>query len=182
NWAKSIDASGRPVLTDKIPTPQGTYICPGIEGATNWFSPSYSPDTGLYYVIAKEGCNTFFAKPRKFVPGETYYNTGTNHTSTEKTEKILLALSPQDGKAVWSYPQIGATRSWAGVLTTAGGLLFFGDDSESVEAVEASTGRVLWHFNTGQVMRASPMTYAVDGVQYVAIAAGGDVFGFSLPH
>lgn len=182
NWATGVDASGRPVLSGRIPTAQGTYICPGIEGATNWFSPSYSPDTGLYYVIAKEGCNTFFAKPRKFVPGETYYNTGTNHTSTEKTEKILLALSPKDGKTVWSYPQIGLARSWAGILTTAGGLLFFGDDSESFEAIDASNGSVLWHFNTGQVMRASPMSYAVDGVQYVAIAAGGDVFSFSLAH
>ena len=182
NWATGVDASGRPVLSGRIPTAQGTYICPGIEGATNWFSPSYSPNTELYYVIAKEGCNTFFAKPRKFVPGETYYNTGTNHTSTEKTEKILLALSPKDGKTVWSYPQIGLARSWAGILTTAGGLLFFGDDSESFEAIDASNGSVLWHFNTGQVMRASPMSYAVDGVQYVAIAAGGDVFSFSLAH
>jgi len=129
-----------------------------------------------------EGCNTFFAKPRQFVPGETFYNTGTSHSSTEKSQKILLALSPLDGKVVWSYPQIGSGRSWAGTLTTAGGLVFFGDDSESFEAVDASTGRPLWHFNTGQVMRASPMTYAVDSVQYVAISAGSDVFSFSLPH
>jgi alcohol dehydrogenase (cytochrome c) len=67
-------------------------------------------------------------------------------------------------------------------LTTAGGLLFFGDDSESFEAVDASTGRPLWHFNAGQMIRASPMTYAVDGEQYVAIAAGGDILTFSLPH
>jgi alcohol dehydrogenase (cytochrome c) len=77
---------------------------------------------------------------------------------------------------------VGSGRSWGGTLTTAGGLLFFGDDSESFEAVEASNGRVLWHFNTGQMMRASPMSYAVDGAQYVAIAAGSDVFSFSLPH
>jgi alcohol dehydrogenase (cytochrome c) len=67
-------------------------------------------------------------------------------------------------------------------LTTAGGLVFFGDDSESFEAVDASTGRPLWHFNTGQVMRASPMTYAVEGVQFVSVAAGSDIFSFSLPH
>jgi len=76
---------------------------------------------------------------------------------------------------------VGAGKSWAGTLTTAAGLLFFGDDSESLEAVDAATGRPLWHFNTGQLMRASPMTYAVDGVQYVVIAAGSDVFSFSLP-
>ena len=116
------------------------------------------------------------------MPGETFYNTGTSRSSTEKSQKILLALSPLDGKLVWSYPQVGSGRSWAGTLTTAGGLVFFGDDSESFEAVDASTGRPLWHFNTGQVMRASPMTYAVDNVQYVAISAGSDVFSFSLPH
>jgi alcohol dehydrogenase (cytochrome c) len=182
NWAKGVNATGRPILTGRIPTPEGTYICPGIEGATNWFSPSYNPDTKLFYVIALEACNVFFAKPRQFTPGETFYNTGTNHSSTVGSQKILLALSPPDGKVVWSYPQVGFGRSWGGTLTTAGGLLFFGDDSESFEAVDASTGRALWHFNTGQLMRASPMTYAVDGVQYVAVSAGSDVFSFSLPH
>ncbi len=182
NWAKGVDASGRPILTGQIPSPEGTYICPGIDGATNWFSPSYNPDTGFLYVIALERCDIFFAKPRKFELGQTFYNTGTNRPPTEKSQKILLALSPSDGKAVWRYPQVGSGRSWGGTLTTAGGLLFFGDDSESFEAVEASNGRVLWHFNTGQMMHASPMSYAVDGAQYVAIAAGSDVFSFSLSH
>ena len=181
-WATGLDASGRPILSGKIPTQEGTYICPGIEGATNWFSPSYNPDTGLFYFLALEDCNTFFAKPRNFTPGETFYNTGTNHSSTEKSGKILLAFSLKEGKAVWRSPQVGAGKSWAGTLTTAAGLLFFGDDSESLEAVDVATGRPLWHFNTGQLMRASPMTYAVDGVQYVVIAAGSDVFSFSLPH
>src|ERR1700719_1544883 len=67
NWAKGVDGSGRPILSGRIPTADGTYICPGIDGATNWFSPSYNPDTGLFYVLALENCNTVFAKPRKFV-------------------------------------------------------------------------------------------------------------------
>jgi alcohol dehydrogenase (cytochrome c) len=83
---------------------------------------------------------------------------------------------------VWRYPQAGSGRSWGGTLTTAGGLVFFGNDSESFEAVDASTGRSLWHFNTGQLMHASPMTYAVDGTQYVTISVGSDVFTFSLMH
>ena len=182
NWAKGVDAFGRPILSGRIPSPEGTYICPGIEGATNWFSPSYNPETGLFYVIALEGCNTFFSKARKFTPGETFYNTGTSPSATEKLQKVLLALSPVNGKVVWRYVQVGNGRSWGGTLTTAAGLLFFGDDSESFEAVDASTGRALWHFNTGQQMHASPMAYAVGGVQYVAVAAGSDVFSFSLPH
>jgi alcohol dehydrogenase (cytochrome c) len=83
---------------------------------------------------------------------------------------------------VWSYPQVGGGDSWGGTLTTASGLVFFGDDAGSLEGVEARTGRALWHFYTGQTMYASPMTYMVDGVQSVAVAAGSDIFSFSLPH
>jgi alcohol dehydrogenase (cytochrome c) len=180
NWATGIDASGRPVLSGRIPTAQGTNICPGIDGATNWFSPSYNPDSGLFYVMALESCDLFLAKPKEFVKGETFYNTGTSRPPGERLQKVLLALSVADGKRAWSYPQIGHGDSWGGTLTTAGGLVFFADDSNSFEAVEARTGHVLWHFNTGQVMRASPMTYSVAGVQYVATAAGSDVFCFSL--
>jgi len=182
NWAKGVNASGRPILSGRIPSVDGTYICPGIDGATNWFSPSYNPDTGLFYVIALESCNQFFAKPRDFVRGETYYNTGTKLAPDEHSQKIVLALSVADGKAVWRYPQVGAGESWGGTLTTAGRLVFFGDDAESLEAVDAATGRALWHFNTGQRFRASPMTYAVDGVQFVAVSAESDIFSFALPH
>jgi alcohol dehydrogenase (cytochrome c) len=132
--------------------------------------------------MALEGCNTYFASPRKFVKGETYYNTGTKLPAGERFQKILLALSVADGKPVWRYPQTGRGDSWAGTMTTAGGLVFFGDDAGSLEAVEATTGKPFWHFNTGQNMKASPMTYAVDGIQYVSICAGSDVFSFALPH
>lgn len=182
NWAKGVDASGRPILSGRIPSAEGALICPGINGATNWFSPSYNPNTGLFYVMALENCNLDFASPKRFVQGETYYNTGTKLPPDEHSQKILLALSVADGKTVWRYPQVGDGNSWGGTLTTAGGLVFFADDADSLEAVDASTGHALWHFNTGQRISASPMTYAVDGVQCVAISAGSDVFVFSLPH
>ncbi len=181
-WATGIDAPGRPVLSGLIPTKEGTHICPGIVGATNWFSPSYNPNTGLFYVMALENCNLYFSKPKPFTQGETFYGTGTKHPVGEDSKKVLLALSPTDGKKVWQYPQAGYGNSWGGTLTTAGGLVFFADDAESFEAVDAETGQPLWHFNTGQSFSASPMTYAVNGVQYVAIAAGSDVFSFALPH
>ena len=182
NWATGIDPSGRPILTGRIPTPQGTYICPSINGATNWFSPSYNPDTNLFYVMALESCNLFFADPKPFARGETYYDTGTKLPPDEHPQKILLALSLLDGKPVWRYSQAGHGDSWGGTLTTAGALVFFGDDAGSFEAVDARTGHALWHFNTGQRIDASPMTYSVDGIQFVTIAAGSDVFSFSLPH
>ncbi len=182
NWAKGVDGAGRPILSGRVPTADGTYICPGVVGATNWFSPSYNPSTGLFYVMALEACNLYFAAPRKFIKGETYYNTGTKTPPGEHGQKILVALSVADGKMAWRYPQVGRGDSSGGTLSTDGGLLFFADDAGSFEAVEATTGRVLWHFNTGQPIHASPMTYAVDGVQYVAISAGSDVFSFALPH
>lgn len=180
-WASGVDSSGRPILTGRIPTEEGVNICPGINGATNWFSPSYNPNTGLFYVMALENCNLFFAKPKPFVKGEVYYGTGTKMPLDEHYQKILLALSAIDGKLVWRYPQVGRGETWGGTLTTAGGLVFFCDDSGSLEAVDAATGRALWHFNTGQGFHASPMTYAVDGFQYVAIAADGEIFSFALP-
>jgi alcohol dehydrogenase (cytochrome c) len=182
NWASSINDAGRPMLSGKIPTADGTLICPSIDGATNWFSPSYNPETKLFYVMALESCNIFFATPKPFVKGQTYYDTGTKHPSDEHPKKILVALSVPDGKVTWRYPQTGAGDSWGGILTTAGGIIFFGDDAGSFEAVDATSGRPLWHFNTAQRMRASPMTYEVGGIQYVAIAAGSDVFSFVLPH
>jgi len=182
NWAEGVDASGRPILSGRIPTAEGAYICPGINGATNWFSPSYNPGTGLFYVMALESCNLFFASPKPFTPGETYYGTGTKLPPDEYAQKTLLAYSVSEGKPVWRYPQVGHGDSWGGTLTTAGGLVFFGDDAGSLEAVEARTGRALWHFNTGQTMHASPMSYMVEGVQYVVVSAGSDVFSFSLPH
>jgi alcohol dehydrogenase (cytochrome c) len=181
-WAKGIDASGRPVLSGLIPTESGTEICPSIDGATNWFSPSYNPDTGFFYVMALESCNVFFAHPQPFTPGETYYATGTKHAPDDHTQKVLLAYSVPEGKLMWRYPQVGRGNSWGGTLTTAGNLVFFGNDTGALEAVEARTGRSLWQFNTGQSFRASPMSYAVDGAQYIAVAAGSDVVSFSLPH
>ncbi len=180
-WAKGIDSSGRPIVSGRIPTAQGELVCPGIDGATNWFSPAYNPETRLFYVMALENCNLYFASPKPFVKGETYYNTGTKLPPDEHSQKILLALSIDDGKPAWRYPQVGQGDSWGGVLTTTGGIVFFGDDAGSLEAVDAANGHPLWHFNTGQKMRASPMTYEVDGVQYVAIAAGSDLFSFALP-
>ena len=179
-WARSVDSSGRPVLSGRIPTEQGTTICPGINGATNWFSPSYNPDTGLFYVIALESCNLFLAKPEQFAVGKTYYGTGTKLSPDEQAQKLLLAFSLSGKNPVWRYPQVGQADSWAGTLTTAGGLLFFGDDTGFLEAVEARSGRPLWHFNTGQTIHASPMSYAINGSQYVAISCGSDVFSFSL--
>jgi alcohol dehydrogenase (cytochrome c) len=179
-WAKGVDSNGRPILTGLIPTARGAEICPGLEGATNWYAPSYNPATGFFYFLALERCNIYYAHPEPFEKGKSYYNTGTVRVPGQKGEKVLLAYKVNDGTLAWKYPQIGGADSWAGTMTTAGGLVFFGDDAGMLEAVDAGSGAPLWHFNTGQQIHASPMSYAVGGVEYVAIAAGSDIFTFAL--
>ena len=183
NWAAGIDERGRPILSGIHPVPEGVKICPGFQGATNWYSPSYNPATQLFYFLALEQCNIFFssAKREEYKPGRTYYSTGAERVPGERGQKVLLAYSVVTGKLVWKYPQVGDGDSWGGTMTTAAGLVFFGDDAGEFEAVDARTGQPLWHFSTGQIVHASPMSYAVDGVQYVVIASGSDVFSFALP-
>ncbi len=181
NWAKGIDAKGRPLTTALKPTAAGTRICPGVVGATNWFSPTYSEATHLFYFLSVENCSVYIRKPAKFAEGEGFYSTGTKHYPNDKTQRVLLAFDPQTLKLEWSYPQSGESHSWGGVMSTATGLVFFGDDADFLEAVDARTGKSLWHFNTGQSLHASPMSYGVGGKQYVAIASGSDLFSFALP-
>ncbi len=181
NWAKGIDAKGRPLVSDLQPTPEGTRICPGVVGATNWYSPSYSESTHLFYFLSVNNCSVYIRKPAKFEEGVEYYSTGTRHDPDDRTERVLLAFDPMTKSFAWRYPQAGDSHSWGGVMTTASGLVFFADDADSFEAADARTGESLWHFNTGQSLHASPMSYAVSGKQYVAIASGSDLFSFALP-
>jgi alcohol dehydrogenase (cytochrome c) len=181
NWAKGIDSNGRPIRTGLEPTAKGTLICPDMTGATNWFSPSFNPQTHLFYFTALENCHIFFVNPQQFSEGKEFYATGVKRAPGQHGQKILKAYDPTTGKLAWEYPQVGSGQAWAGTMSTGGGLVFFGNDAEAFEAVDARTGKSLWHFNTGQSIHASPMSYAVDGKQYVAIAAGSDVFSFALP-
>jgi alcohol dehydrogenase (cytochrome c) len=180
NWARGIDAQGRPVRTDVMPAAKGTRVCPGFSGATNWYAPSYNPATRLFYFMALENCDLYFYKGQKFSEGHAYYSTGVKRSPADKGQKFLLAYDLESAKPVWRYPQVGSGHSSGGTVTTAGGLLFFGDDAQSFEAVDAQSGKPLWHFNTGQNIHASPMAYAVNDKQFVAIAAGSDVFNFGL--
>jgi len=181
NWAKGIDAQGRPLLTGVQPTAAGTRVCPGFAGATNWFAPSYSESTHLVYFMALEQCETFFFKPQAFKEGRDYYSTGVKRIPTENSQKVLVAFNLETNSIAWKYPQTGGGHSSAGTMATAGDLVFFGDNAGSFEAADARSGKALWHFNTGQDISASPMSYAIAGKQYVAIAAGSDVFSFALP-
>ncbi len=165
-WASGISPDGRPQLL-----PEGEVNCP--EDATNWNATAFSPVTRLYYLMALEKCVV------KLSPGSWK----TEHPQEEPGKKYLRALDIETGKIVWEIPQIGPTEGKrnAGVLATAGAVLFYGDPNGDFVAVDERDGKPLWHFPTGQIIKASPMTYTVGGKQFVALAAGPNIMCFGLP-
>jgi alcohol dehydrogenase (cytochrome c) len=182
NWATGIDATGRPQRIEGLtPSIRGTVVCPSVEGATNWMSPAYNPQTGLYYVQALERCSVFQKSSRGFEPGESFYGGSTRRVPGETGGKVLRALEMATGRIAWELPQVGQGDSWAGVLSTSSGLVFTGEDDGAFTALDARDGRRLWQFAANAAWRASPMTYLARGRQHVAIAGGGVFYAFALP-
>jgi alcohol dehydrogenase (cytochrome c) len=180
-WASEITADGRPALVPgQVPTPEGTRICPSAHGAANWYSTSYSPQTGLYYVQTLENCNVFVKSVSEWVAGKSYWGGSTRQAPDAPNQKILRAIDVKTGKIAWELPQSGPGAARGGTLATASGLLFFCDDQDRFVAVDAATGKPLWQFGTNSVWRASPMTYEFDGQQHVAIASGSNIISFGL--
>jgi alcohol dehydrogenase (cytochrome c) len=179
-WAREIGADGRPVLIDgQVPTAQGTRVCPAVEGATNWFSTAFSATSGLYYVQALEKCTIFSRSPEAWRPGQSYYSGATRRVPDEPGQKILRAIDVHTGEIRWEVPQVGRASTWGGTLATAGGLVFFGDDSGALSAVDASNGAAVWRFDANADWKASPMTYVFDRRQYIAVAAGPNIIAFA---
>jgi len=183
NWAKGIDAKGRPILNDLKANENGEiYVCPGFQGGTNWFSTSFNPATGLYYFQALERCNLFLKRDMEWQAGKGFMGGTARPAPGENFTKSLRAINIQTGEIVWDLPQIsGAATASAGVISTASGLVFFGENSGAFMAADATTGKVLWEFPTNQTWKASPMTYVFDNKQYIAIAAGPSIMAFGLP-
>ena len=172
-WAKGIGPDGRPQLApDTAPSPGGVLVCPQVRGATNWYSTAYDPTIRLFYVQAVEDCG-YYRQGRGYFP---YSN------PADPPTKVLRAIDIETGNVAWEVPQVGIPEAnYSGVLST-GGLIFHGENTGSFDAVDARTGRSLWGFNANQAWKASPMTYAVEGRQFVAIAAsGGNILAFALP-
>ncbi|MGH9326597.1 MAG: PQQ-binding-like beta-propeller repeat protein [Terriglobia bacterium] len=165
-WASGIGADGRPKLL-----PEGRVVCPGIDG-TNWNATAFSPVTRLFYVMALKKCTV------KLSSGSWK----AEHLQVEPAKKYLRALDIDNGKIVWQIPQFGpaAGKRDAGVLATAGRLLFYGDPSGNIVAVNERNGKKLWHFPTNGENKASPMTYTVNGKQFIALAVGPNILCFGL--
>ncbi|MGH9326110.1 MAG: PQQ-binding-like beta-propeller repeat protein [Terriglobia bacterium] len=164
NWASGIAPDGRPQLL-----PESGIVCPRI--GTNWNTKAFSPETGLYYVMALEKCVVkLSSRSRKGI-------------QPEPVKKYLRALNIHSGKIAWEDPQVGTLEGMEeplGVLATAGNLVFYGDPMGDFVAADARTGKTLWHFPTDGINRGSPMTYTVDGKQFVAVAVGPNILCFGL--
>ena len=180
-WAKGIDAKGRPiVIPNTDPTPEGNYVCPDATGATNWSSPSYDGNTGLFYVSVIEACAIYSSLTKDPKPGDPYVGTGQQLDDVVKTPGFIRAIDPLTGTARWNYPlQLGSHA--AGVLATAGGVLFAASKDGHLIGLDSRTGKLLWKYQTGAEVRSSPISYAVDGVQYIAVSNDGSLITFALP-
>lgn len=181
NWAKEIGKDGRPVLKPLENVSGGTKVCPSQDGATNWYSTSYLPSTGLYYLQTLEKCDIYSESPANWQSGQSFLGGGQKPVPGEVPQKVLRAIDPKTGHVAWELPQAGHANTWGGTLATETGLLFFAEDSGRFSAVDTETGKLLWGFDANQFWRASPMAYQFDRREYIAIAAGQTIIAFGLP-
>ena len=178
-WAAGLDDRGKPILLPgKQPTVEGNVVYPGMHGGTNWFSPSYSPKTGLLYVGVREEGTAYYTERVDFVPGGWYFGGGIRGIPGLEPTGSIKALEALTGKTRWEFPL--RSPPWAGLLSTAGGLVFTGSSEGFFFALDALTGTPLWRFPAGAPIFANPVTFLVDGRQHVAIAAGHALFAFAL--
>lgn len=174
NWALGIDKQGRPIPNPKKePAPDGRWIAPEEGGLTNWYSPSFDPKTGLFLVNAYPSWSLYFAKPADGAYGWA----GADYGIWGKA--VLKAIDYQTGKVRWTH-ELGSYAN-AGILTTASGLIFTGDSHGNFMALATANGKTLWHAGTGASISNSPITYMLDGRQYVISGSGGVLFVWALP-
>ena len=179
-WAERIGEDGRPIrIPNTFPTAEGTLVSPPIEGAANWWSPSFSPRTELLYVMAYDSEQIYFIREDEYVPGERFTGGGGRRLlPRESYYSAVRAIVPQTGEIQWEYPV--QPRSSSGILTTASDLLFGGTVDGYFFALDARNGDELWVMNVGGMIHAGPMTYSTNGEQHVTVAAGNTIFTFGL--
>ncbi len=191
-WAKGLDEKGRPMrAANMVPTPNGTRIYPGNQGATNWYSPSYSPHTGLFYIPTWDNYYSVYVKEKiEFTQGRLFAGPLPKspvplirppqivNRKEEDGYGAIRAFDPQTGERKWEYKLTDVTDS--GILTTASDLLFVGGREGYFMAMDARNGELLWKAVVGGQVSAGPMSYSVNGKQYVAISAGNSLFVYGL--
>jgi alcohol dehydrogenase (cytochrome c) len=181
NWAKEIGKDGRPVTQAFPKTADGQdLVCPSQDGAANWHSTAYNPELGLFYVQTLEKCNEYVSRPVEWEAGKGFGGGASLQVPGESAQKILRAIDIHTGSIAWEMPEVGAGDTWGGTLATSSGIVFVCEDSGMLMAVDAVNGKLLWQFQTNQTWKASPMTYVLDGKQYVAVAVGQTILAFGL--
>ena len=196
NWASGLDQNGRPIQT---PQPPGMPTWPGNQGGTNWYPPSFSPRTGLFYFSVWENYATIYRREEsKYEPGRNFSGGGftvlaptpaaptigigrrgpINNWTNEVGSGATVAIDPRTGKRVWTFPQFDVTD--AGMLTTASDLLFTGGREGYFYALDAKTGKEVWKANLGGSIVMAPITYQIEGKQYVSVISGHTLVTFAL--
>ena len=196
NWASGLDKNGRPIQT---PPDANTPVWPGNQGGTNWYPPSYSPSTGLFYFSAWENyATTYRREDAVYQPGRTFAGGAPagispapgaptvgigrrgpiDYWTSEVGNGATVAMDPRTGKRAWTFSQYDVTD--AGMLTTASDLLFTGGREGYFYAFDARNGQLLWKTNLGGSIVNAPITYEIDGKQYVSVIAGNMLSTFAL--
>ncbi|MDC1528487.1 PQQ-dependent dehydrogenase, methanol/ethanol family [Gammaproteobacteria bacterium] len=191
NWVSSFDEAGRPVRA-LYPSEEGTFIMPNNQGATNWYPPSYSPVTELFYVPTwLDTFSVYTKRPVDYTPGQQYVGAfptmampalgvnAVNQRTPEEGLGAIQAINPQNGEVVWRHVMNNVTDS--GVLSTASNLVFAGGREGHFYGLDAETGEELWRQTLGGQIASGPMSYQIDGRQYIAVSAGAGLFVFALP-
>jgi len=179
-WADGLDAKGRPIRKKGIaPSLEGTLVFPNIQGASNWYSPSYSPQTKLFYQHAREMGTIYYKGDAVYKPGTAFTGGGGRYVNGDDAWGAIRALDAVSGKMKWEFTLL--SPGWTSLLSTAGGLVFGGTEEGNFIALDAESGKPLWDIQLGGQVRGIPISYGVDGKQYVAIAAGTTLFAFGLP-
>ena len=181
-WAKELDARGRPIRHPNMePSAEGTLVYPSVLGATNWYSPSYSPQTGLFYLSVWEAANIYHMQSGsdvEYTPGSAFLGSAPQEVPDDPGWGAFRALHPTTGELAWEYRL--HTKPQSGVLTTAGGIAFCGTMEGYFLALDAFTGEELWRINVGGPIIAGPISYLSEGKQQIAVAAGSAIFAFAL--
>jgi alcohol dehydrogenase (cytochrome c) len=188
NWNGGFDDNGRPrQLPGTNSTPQGSVLVyPTVGGATNFQAPSYSPQTGWFYLAFSEGGQVYTSASQTIARGQQYLGRGraagpapARGPNQPAANAGIRALDPETGNAMWSYRLYQGSIT-NGVLATGGNVVFVSERNGNIIALDAKSGKYLWHYQTGGNHQASPISYSIDGKQYIALAAGNVVFSFAL--
>lgn len=178
-WASGLDENGRPVvLPNTEPSEKGTLLWPNLNGATVWFSPSFSLKARLFYVAVRQIGGIYFKRESEYKPGVMFPGGGENELPPDDAWGEIKALQPTNGEVRWTFRL--HSPPWAGVLSTAGNLVFSGSEEGNFYALDAINGKALWNFQTGGAIHSNPISFEIDHRQQVAVVSDRVLYVFGL--